>query len=174
MAFSATFHWVFMTDITKKQGDGNVPIRNFHKVEPYLYRGGQPVKEGFLALKDLGVKTVLCLRWGKKVIAAEKASVESLGMTFISMPLNYWNLPKPETIDYFLELIDNTEHHPLYVHCLHGSDRTGILIAIFRMFRQGWSFSQAYDEMRKCGFHRFRLQNFKWWLRKFSRAAGYE
>lgn len=163
-----------MTDITKKQGDGKVPIRNFHMVEPYLYRGGQPVKEGFMALKDLGVKTVLCLRWGKKVIAAEKASVESFGMVFISMPLNYWNLPKPETIDNFLELIDNSEHHPVYVHCLHGSDRTGILIAIFRMFRQGWSFNQSYDEMRKYGFHRFRLQNFKWWLRKFSRAAGYE
>lgn len=150
------------------------PIRNFHEVEPYLFRGGQPVKEGFYALKDLGVKTVVCLRWGKKVIAAEKASVESLGMTFVSMPLNYWNLPKQETVDHFLKLIDDESNHPLFVHCFHGSDRTGILIAIFRMLRQGWTFHDSYREMVKFGFHRFRLQNFKWWLRKYTRKAGFE
>lgn len=150
-----------------------VPIRNFYQVEPYLFRGGQPVKEGFMALSGLGVKTVVCLRWGKKVIAAEKAAVESLGMNFISMPLNYWNLPKQETIDQFLGMVDDAERHPIYVHCLHGSDRTGILLAIFRMFRQGWTFEQAYQEMKRFGFHRFRLQNFKWWLRKYTRDAGY-
>lgn len=154
--------------------NSQVPIRNFHQVEAFLYRGGQPLKEGFIALKEMGVKTVICLRWGKKVIEAEKAAVESLGMTFISMPLNYWNLPKTETVDRFLALIDDTENHPVYVHCLHGSDRTGILLAIFRIFRQGWTFDQSYDEMRKFGFHRFRLQNFKWWLRKFTRSAGYK
>ncbi len=163
-----------MTEHAEKPSPDRTPIRNFHQVEPYLFRGGQPGKEGFFALQELGIKTVVCLRWGKKVIQAEKASVESLGMTFISIPLNYWNLPKPETVEHFLGLIDDSVNHPIYVHCLHGSDRTGILLAIFRMFRQGWSFSQSYDEMRKCGFHRFRLQNFKWWLRKFSRAAGYE
>jgi protein tyrosine/serine phosphatase len=163
-----------MTEHTKPQNHDEVPIRNFHQVEPYLFRGGQPGREGFLALKEMGIKTVVCLRWGKKVIHAEKASVESLDMTFISIPLNYWNLPKSDTVEHFLGLIDDADKHPLYVHCLHGSDRTGILFAIFRMFRQGWTFAQSYDEMRKFGFHRFRLQNFKWWLRKFTREAGYE
>jgi protein tyrosine/serine phosphatase len=162
-----------MTEHWEKPNIEKMPVRNFHQVEPYLFRGGQPGKEGFHALKGIGIKTVVCLRWGKKVIAAEKASVESLGMTFISMPLNYWNLPKAETVENFLGLIDDADKHPVYVHCLHGSDRTGILLAIFRMFRQGWSFSRAYAEMVKFGFHRFRLQNFKWWLRKFTRDAGY-
>lgn len=155
------------------KGDGGVPIRNFHQVEPYLYRGGQPGQEGFHALKEMGIKTVICLRWGKKVVSTEKAAVEFLGMNFISMPLNYWNLPKQETIDQFLAMVDDSSHHPIYVHCLHGSDRTGILLAIFRMFRQNWTFDDAYNEMRKFGFHRFRLQNFKWWLRGYTRSAGF-
>lgn len=166
------FKW-HLIEILAVQSNDSVPIRNFSQVEPYLFRGGQPVKEGFFALKEMGVRTVISLRWGKKVIAAEKAAVEDLGMKFISIPLNYWNLPKQETVDMFLALIDDEANHPIYVHCFHGSDRTGILLAIFRMFRQGWSFSQSYDEMRKFGFHRFRLQNFKWWLRKFSRAHGF-
>lgn len=153
--------------------ENDVSIRNFYEVEPYLFRGGQPGADGFRALKDMGVKTVICLRWGTKIIAAEKQAVEQLGMRFVSIPLNYWNLPSQETIDQFLALIDDSSNHPVYVHCFHGSDRTGILLAIFRMFRQGWSFNQSYEEMRKFGFHRFRLQNFKWWLRKFSRAHGY-
>lgn len=132
------------------------------------------MREGFQALNGMGVKTVICLRWGKKIIAAEKQAVEALGMKFVSMPLNYWNLPTQETVDQFLSLIDDSSNHPIYVHCLHGSDRTGILFAIFRMFRQGWTFEQSYEEMRRFGFHRFRLQNFKWWLRRFSSYHGYE
>lgn len=146
-----------------------VPVRNFHMVEPWLYRGGQPGADGLKALAGMGIKTIVCLRWGSKTIRAEESAAEALAMNFVSIPLNYWNLPSQETIDHFLALLDEPSNWPIFVHCFHGSDRTGLFIAIFRMSRQQWTVHDAYKEMKRFGFHRFRLRNFKWWLWKYSR-----
>jgi tyrosine-protein phosphatase SIW14 len=144
--------------------DGEVPIRNFHTVHAGIMRGGQPTHDGYRWLANHGVKTVVSLRWGQKIIAAEREAVKSLGMEFLSIPLNYWNLPDKEIIEDFLALLDTAEKRPIYVHCFHGSDRTGLLMAIHRMARDGWTFDQAYSEMKRFGFHRFRIHHFKWVL----------
>ena len=39
------------------------------------------------------------------------------------------------------------------MHCLHGADRTGVIIAIYRIIYQGWTKSQAIDEMENGGFN---------------------
>lgn len=147
----------------------SIPIRNFHMVEPWLYRGGQPGADGFEALSKLGIKTVVCLRWGAKTVKAERAAVQSLGMNFISIQLNYWSLPTAAVVRDFLNLLDETHNHPIFLHCLHGSDRTGLLIAIFRIRRQQWTVHDAYKEMKRYGFHRFRVRIFKWWLWEYWR-----
>lgn len=154
-----------MSDVTP------VPIRNFHKVNDWLYRGGQPGSEGVTALKELGIRTVISLRWGKKTIETERAYVEAAGMTFLSVRLNYWNLPTQQIIEDFLVLIEQEAARPIFVHCLHGADRTGLLIAIYRMSYEHWPVEKAYAEMKKYGFHRFRIRNFKWMLWKYARTA---
>lgn len=146
-----------------------VPIKNFHMVKPWLYRGGQPGAQGIMALSRLGIKTVVSFRWGRKVIKAEEGGVTAEGMSFISIPLNYWNMPSQDMIDRFLALLDNEENHPIFVHCFHGSDRTGLLIAIYRMARDGWTVDESYREMKRYGFHRFRIRNFKWMLWSYAR-----
>lgn len=164
----------------RRQGDGTtdqpqkadlswVPIKNFHMVKPWLYRGGQPGAEGIKALSRLGIKTVVSFRWGRNTIKAEEAGVASEGMSFISMPLNYWNMPTPDVIDRFLSILDNDENHPIFIHCFHGSDRTGLLMAIYRMARDSWTVDEAYREMKRYGFHRFRIRNFKWMLWSYAR-----
>jgi tyrosine-protein phosphatase SIW14 len=144
--------------------DGEVPIRNFHTVHEGLMRGGQPTHAGYQWLADNGVKTVVSFRYGPRIISAERHACQSVGMQFVSIPLNYWTLPDQRVIDSFLALIDDPAKRPIYVHCFHGSDRTGLLMAIHRMARDGWTFDQAYNEMKACGFHRFRIRHFKWVL----------
>lgn len=163
-----TFAKVDVEDPTIARTLAVEPVRNFHQVEPWLMRGGQPTAEGFKRLADMGIKTVVCLRWGPALIEAEKKMVEALGMKFVSIPLNYWNLPTTKVIDQFFDLIDDPANHSLYVHCFHGADRTGLLCAIYRMARNGYSFEDAYREMKACGFHRFRIRHFKWWLREYA------
>ncbi len=65
-------------------------------------------------------------------------------------------------INRFLSVLDDNASRPVYVNCFHGSDRTGLLLAIYRMAREGWSAAKAYKEMRGCGFHLFRMYHFKW------------
>lgn len=144
-------------------------VRNFHEVTPFLYRGGQPGKEGYIALAESGIKTVISFRWGKKIIKAEKEAVHSLGMQFISMPLCYWKAPDIEECEQFLQVVDREANWPVFIHCFHGSDRTGLLIAMYRLTRQHWRVDDAYQEMKACGFHRFRIRHFKWRLYQFAR-----
>lgn len=143
-------------------------IRNFDMVTPFLFRGGQPTKEGFEALADLGVKTIVCLRYSPKLWQAENKAVESVGMHFVSIPLNYWTLPSSKQIDEFFALIDNPRKRPVYIHCFHGSDRTGLMVAMYRITHQNWTFERAYADMKSHGFHRFRIRNFKWVLWKYA------
>jgi protein tyrosine/serine phosphatase len=150
----------------------SVPIRNFHQVNDWLYRGGQPGSDGIRAVKEMGVRTVISLRWGKNGVDTERALVESLGMNFINIRVNYWNLPTQEILDEFLALLNEPEKRPIFIHCLHGKDRTGLLISIFRIAHDGWTVDKAYAEMKQHGFHRFRIRNFKWMLWTYARKAG--
>lgn len=144
-------------------------IRNFHKVNDWLYRGGQPTKQQFYELARMGIKTVICLRWGNKMIHAEQELVRQTGMEFISIPMFYWQLASKQGIHDFLALLDDANKRPIFVHCFHGADRTGLLIAMYRMSRDGWGVTQAYAEMKLRGFHRFRIRHFKWILFDYAR-----
>ncbi len=152
--------------------DPSVPIRNFRRVTPWLWRGGQPGAEGIESLAQLGARTVISLRRGKIAMNAEREKVESVGMKFVNSGLAYWLLPKAEVITSFIEMLDDETNHPIFLHCLHGKDRTGLMVAIFRIARQGWTFDKAYTEMKLCGFHRFSVRSFKWVLWNFARKHG--
>jgi tyrosine-protein phosphatase SIW14 len=143
-------------------------IRNFHEVTPFLYRGGQPGAEGIAELARAGIKTVVSFRWGHKTIAAEKAAVEAAGMKFVSIPMYYWQLPGIASTEQFLSIVDDRDNWPVFAHCFHGADRTGLVIAMYRITHQNWHVDDAYREMKRLGFHRFRIRHFKWALYRFA------
>ena len=151
-----------------------VPISNFHQVSSRLYRGGQPSEKGFEALHELAVKTVVSLRWRKTRVDSEKLIVEKLGMRFVSIPLNYWTLPNDANVKELLRIIDDQANLPIFIHCFHGADRTGVMVAMYRILRHDWSLQEAYKEMRACGFHRFATAHFKLALWKLARQAAHE
>ncbi len=129
------------------------PLPNFHQVHPFLYRGGQPNNEGVEKLKAIGVKTVIDLRAETKATREEKAHLQKLGMHYIDLPMSN-AAPTQAQVDTFLETVKQgkEKNEPVFVHCAHGSDRTGCMVGIWRVTEDGYSYDKAYKEMRQYYF----------------------
>ena len=112
-----------------------------------LYRGGQPNGEGFDRLAKMGVNIVLDTGASKR----DEKLINKLGMRYVSIA---WHCPFPrdEIFARFLNLVKENPDRKIFVHCRLGDDRTGMMIAAFRMSRQGWTAEQAMNEMYAFGF----------------------
>lgn len=128
-------------------------VPNFGTVTPTLYRGAQPTKKGFESLSELGVKIVVDLRDGSEGKQEEK-EVTRLGMKFVGIP---WRCTDPKDDDFakFLAIVRDNTDKKIFVHCHVGVDRTGMMIASYRMAEQGWSAEEALREMQVFGFSSF-------------------
>lgn len=128
------------------------PLPNFFQVDQRLYRGGQPSFEGYRRLADLGVKTVVNLRTEEETELGEaRRVVESLGMRWVSLPMRAYGRPTDEQVDTFLQAIDDPIQQPVYMHCRQGKDRTGAMVAVYRVVEQDWAPARAYEEARDLG-----------------------
>jgi protein tyrosine/serine phosphatase len=127
-------------------------VHNVGKVSEFLYRGSRPNEQGFSALKKLGVGTVVNLE-GFWANGNERREVESLGMRYVNIPLGGWSTPSPAAVAQFLELVRDNADQKIFVHCRFGDDRTGVMIATYRMWRQNWTPEQALAEMHAFHYH---------------------
>jgi protein tyrosine/serine phosphatase len=136
----------------------NVPIERFQRVADGLYRGAQPSEAGFRRLKELGVRTVVNLRMAADAKATnEQHIVESLGMRYVNLPVEDGNfftrsrtIPDDVIRDFF-KVLDQSDSGPVFVHCHRGADRTGALVAFYRIGREGWESNRALQEARTIG-----------------------
>lgn len=142
-----------MSQTTVQEIDRQVP--NFGIVSSTLLRGGQPRDDAFVLLKKAGVKAIINLRDGEKDIAHERNLAEQLGLKFISIPLSSFGKISREQFAQFLQIVRAPENQPAFVHCRQGQDRSGAMVAMYRIVDQGWSYGKAYGEMIKYGFHPF-------------------
>jgi protein tyrosine phosphatase (PTP) superfamily phosphohydrolase (DUF442 family) len=126
-------------------------VANFGRLAANLYRGANPEMGAYPSLRTFGIDTVVRFSTGDEFIAAEKARVESLGMAFISLPWRAADLPETNQVVSFLGLVRNHPEHTYFVHCREGVDRTGVMVALYRVAIDGWSTDQAIDEMK--AFH---------------------
>ena len=124
----------------------NLP--NFAKATTTLYRGGQPSEYGFHILAKMGINIVVDLRGSRD---SERKIVTHLGMQYVALP---WHCPFPrdKIFAQFLTLLRKNPGKKIFVHCRLGNDRTGMMIASYRMAQQGWSAEKAEKEMEKFGF----------------------
>lgn len=123
-------------------------LPNFAKVSETLYRGGQPDERGFRRLKEMGVKTVVNLRSAH----SDDEHLEGMGLDYARIKMDYLR-PKDAEIAVFLKLVTSPRHQPVFVHCQHGSDRTGTMVAAYRMAVEGWENRKAIEELPVFGFH---------------------
>lgn len=129
-------------------------LPNFAVVVPGIYRGAAPTAAGLKKLKAQGVRTVIDLRIEKKGQVEEEAAAKALGLKRIRIPMGS-EAPTAKQVALFLETLDRAKSEPVFVHCQHGADRTGAMVGIYRVTRQGWGFEETWKEMRKYGFKTF-------------------
>ncbi len=130
---------------------GPAGVPNYHTVAPGITRGAAPTTAGLRALKKLGVHTIIDLRISPKQVKAEKKQAGALGFTWVNIPMGA-EPPTQKQVDAFLAILARAPGESVFVHCQYGADRTGTMIGIYRVQVQGWSYTQAYAEMRKYGF----------------------
>src|SRR5262245_47887459 len=135
----------------QKADISKIKIDNFGRITDSFYRGAQPKGQDYEALAALGIKTVVNLTSDDSDVN-EKAMVEKAGMKYIQIPMTTHEAPSPGKISQFLGLVTNPESTPIYLHCVGGKHRTGVMTALYRMTDEGWTADQAFQEMKKYNF----------------------
>lgn len=128
----------------------NIHIDNFGQVDDHYYRGGQPKNQDFADLAAAGVKTVINLIDGTD--ANEKAMVEAAGMRYVAIPMTTHVVPTPAQLAEFLKDVTDPSNQPVFVHCIGGRHRTGVMTAVYRMAVKGWDSTRAFAEMKDYKF----------------------
>jgi protein tyrosine phosphatase (PTP) superfamily phosphohydrolase (DUF442 family) len=140
-------------------GSNEVPgVGNFQKVNDHVYRGSQPTDLGFHNLAKLGIQTVIDLQESDSTRAVSEAkSVKSSGMQYISVPMKGMQTPSNESVTKVLDILENGATGPVFVHCHRGADRTGGVIACYRIEHDHWTSENALSEARSMGMSWFQL-----------------
>jgi tyrosine-protein phosphatase SIW14 len=126
-------------------------VRNFGKVNANLYRGGEPSSAGLSELQNCGVKLVVDLRERSQQTRHEQQEVTQLGMQYANIPLRPLSAPTPVQIRTVLTLLLNHSDQAVFVHCRRGKDRTGTVIACYRIQHDGWTDARALEEANSYG-----------------------
>lgn len=142
----------FVSFTTAQETFENKDLPNFSQVSANLFRGAQPTEAGIEQLAKKGVKTIIDLRGDDERTKEENNWAQKAKMKFISIPLNAWLEPKDWQIKKILSEINKTENQPIFVHCKRGADRTGTIVAVYRMMHDRWTAKQAKAEAKKFGF----------------------
>jgi len=132
-------HWARQMEISG--------LPNFHQVSPVLYRSAQPLADGFAELKKMGIRTVVNLRASH----SDEEMLRDTGLNYESIPVNTWALKEEDAVR-FLKIVTDPAKTPVLLHCKHGADRTGTLVAVYRILLCGWTKEEALKEMTEGGF----------------------
>ena len=148
-------------------------VPGLFRVTPNLYRSGQPTPEGLRNLKAMGLKTVINTR----DFHSDRDAVLAAGLEYERIHMKAW-LPLEDDAVRFLKIVTDPKRTPVLVHCWLSSDRSGTLIAVYRIAVQGWSREDAIQEMTEgdFGFHK-ELIDLPFWLNivnieRIKRKAG--
>ena len=122
-------------------------VKNLSRVTPQLYRSAQPDAAGMRDIEKLGVRTVINLR----DFSDDKDEASGTKLRLRRTKMDTWHI-EDEDIVRVLAMLRRKGDGPFLVHCHHGSDRTGVVCAMFRLVEQRWSREDAIRELKDGGY----------------------
>lgn len=137
--------------ITFNSNHPEKPFENLHQVADNLFRSEQPNQKGMIYLKEQNFKIIINLREKQRDVKL----ADGENFTFIHYPIVTWKIDETDIL-HVMQILKGIKGKAL-IHCKHGSDRTGCMVAAFRMVFQDWSKEEALAELRKdeFGYHEF-------------------
>jgi protein tyrosine phosphatase (PTP) superfamily phosphohydrolase (DUF442 family) len=132
-------------------------IKNFYQVNQNVYRGAQPDDSGFRYLAKIGVKTIIDLRETDSRARAEEAVVRAAGMKYVNVPMTGMTPPTSSEITTIFRILEDEKAGPVFVHCKRGADRTGAVMAAYRINHDRWDNARALKEAMERGMSMFQF-----------------
>jgi protein tyrosine/serine phosphatase len=126
-----------------------IKIDNFGRVNDIYFRGAQPQGRDYTDLASLGVKTLIDLTSDEDSENNERVLAERAGMQYVHLPMTTHEPPSAERLAEFLRIVNDPARQPVYVHCVGGRHRTGVMTAAYRITENGWTADQAFKEMKQ-------------------------
>lgn len=125
---------------------------NFYQVDAHLYRSEQPIDDDVSAIHAQNITTIINLRQGKD---NDDTALFGDDVTLIHEPLITWRVSPSDIARVLYAIETHQKTGSVLVHCRHGADRTGIVIAMYRIIYQGVSIEEARREMKHgdYGYH---------------------
>lgn len=137
-------------------------LPRIHQISERLYRGGQPGPGGIRRLAELGINTIINLRGRGPHTRADEAEARSLGLNYFNIPLPIWGRPNDADIQRVMDIASAPASGRVFVHCRDGVDRTGMIVALYRLTSDGWSTKMATGEATRYGMRRH-----QYWMRDY-------
>lgn len=124
----------------------NSDLDNLYKISDQLYRSANPDDSDIPDIKALKIKGILNLRYYHD----DADDLENNDLVLKRVKMKAHKVTVEEVIEALKFIIENDG--ATLVHCLHGSDRTGTVVAAYRIVVQNWSKEKALDEMQNGGY----------------------
>lgn len=123
------------------------PKYNLFQMSPTLYRSALPDKSAVPLLEKLNVGTVITFLPDSDANWLARPGIEQVQLPYRTNHVDGADVLKA------LRAIQSAEAKgPVLMHCKHGSDRTGLMAAMYRVVVQGWTKEEALNEMTQGGF----------------------
>jgi tyrosine-protein phosphatase SIW14 len=132
-------------------GVSGIRVDNFGQVNANYYRGAQPAGRDYADLAALGVKTVINLT-SDDAQPDEPALAAAAGMKYVQIPMSTHEPPTSAQLAQFLDIVNDPASQPVFVHCVGGRHRTGVMTAAYRMAQEAWTSDRAFREMKQYKF----------------------
>ncbi|WP_236180065.1 MULTISPECIES: phosphatase domain-containing protein [Pseudomonas] len=120
---------------------------NLFQMSPTLYRSALPDDDAVPLLNNLKVATVINF-----LPEADSSWLKAPGIHQVQLPYRTNHVDDSDVLKTLRAIQAAEADGPVLMHCKHGSDRTGLMAAMYRIVVQGWSKEDALNEMTQGGF----------------------
>jgi len=121
---------------------------NLYRVAPTLYRSAQFNKTQIIELERLGIRTSIDLR----KFHSDSDELKGSSIKEVRVSTNTWSIGDKTVIAALIAIRQSETTGPVVLHCQHGADRTGLVMAMYRIVYQGWTKDAALDELLHGGY----------------------